>query len=253
MSQKSDTIKKPETEKIKLVGKNPRKIKAALKSYVEASDKLDSDPLQLDDAPPWVEKAYAEVVKVVFPGNRIPNADVFDLEIIGEFFGRLQAFGKVYSGEIPLGPEALAECENAKKIMESKMRPPKIKAKVKSSLKDLQVRVGALQASIPGVMNAALESSHEDALKFQKGLLRGMILSQDELVSVNVFERHTRTYFVLAAYWQFWVKCRTLREVYNHLCKAAGEEKIGSFKTFEKVCGKIGFSVGKRGRPSKKK
>ena len=80
-----------------------------------------------------------------------------------------------------------------------------------------------------------------------------MNLSPDDLVTANVFERHTRTYYALATYWPFWVKCKSIREVYEHLCRAAGQQKVGSFKTFEKICGKIGFSVRGRGRPSKKK
>ena len=73
------------------------------------------------------------------------------MEMIGEFFGRLDSFGKVYAGEIALGPEVLAIRNPPKKMIDEKTPSPKIKAKVKSSLKDLQIRVGALQRSIPNI------------------------------------------------------------------------------------------------------
>jgi hypothetical protein len=253
MSKPSRKIKTLKPQKIRLVAKHPRKIKAVLKSWVEASDKVDSDPLKLDEAPAWVEKALAEVAKVVMPGNRLPTTGEVDMELIGEFFGRLQAFGKVYDGEIPLGPEAQAEYDRLQKFLAKQPQSPERTAREKASVKDLQVRMGALEQSIPDLMNAVFGSSHEDALKFQKGLLRGMNLSPDELVTANVFERHTRTFWVLASHWRIWVTCKSVREVYNHLCKAVGEGKIGSFKTFEKLCAEIGFKLRGRGRPPKPK
>jgi hypothetical protein len=253
MSQNSGKKKKAKPQKIKLVAKHPRKIKAALKSWADASDKADFDPLGLNDAPPWVDKALAEVVKVVLPGNRLPTSGEVDMELIGELLGRLQAFGKLYGGEIPMGPEVQKEYEDLQKFLTSQPQTPERAAMEKAAIKDIQTRMEAVQQGIPNVMNAALASSHEDTLKFNNGLQRGMNLTADELVTVNVFERHTRTLYVLAVGWRFWVTCKSLREVYNHLCKAVGEQKIGSFKTFEKLCGKIGFSVRGRGRPPKNK
>ena len=51
-------MKKIKQDKIKLVAKQPSKIKAALQSFVTASDQVHSDPLGLDEVPPWVEKAW---------------------------------------------------------------------------------------------------------------------------------------------------------------------------------------------------
>ena len=52
MTNSKPQIKK---QKIMLIAKKPRKIKAALKAWAESSDKVDSDPLKLDEAPQWVE------------------------------------------------------------------------------------------------------------------------------------------------------------------------------------------------------
>ena len=92
-------------QKIKLNAKKPHRIKAALIAWASASEKVDTDPFQLDKAPIWAENALAEVVKVVLPGKRLPTAGEWDLELVGELFGRLQAFVKLYGGEIPMGPE----------------------------------------------------------------------------------------------------------------------------------------------------
>jgi hypothetical protein len=254
MVQKQSRPKQTKIKKIKLVAKRPGKIKAALKSLVEASDKVDSDPLKIDDAPAWVHNAYAQVVKVIMPGNRVPNSGEVDLELIGEFLGRLQAFGRLYAGEIPMSPELQAEYEGLKKQRDALPKSPERTANEKASAKDLKVRVSALETSIPDLMKAAMASSHEDSIKFQTGLLRGSKLSSDDLVTINVFESHTRTFFVLAHSWQRWVKCKSLGEIYRILCKEIGADKIGSFKTFEKrVAGKIGLTVGVRGRPKSKK
>jgi hypothetical protein len=250
---KSSKVKKPISTKVKLIAKKPRKVKAALKSWVEASDKVNSDSLNLNGAPPWVENAYAEVVKVLMPSNRLPTSGDVDLELYGELLGRLQAFGKVFSGEIPMGLEAQAELDRLQTLAASQPQSPERKAREKAAVNDLNVRVKAVEQGISDLMKAAMSSSHEDTLKFQKGLSRGLNLSPDDLVSANVFERHTRTYYVLVTYWRFWVKCKSLREVYDHLCKAVGENKIGSFKTFERLCKKIRFKIRGRGRPPGKK
>lgn len=252
MSQPSGKKKKPKADKIKLVAKRPRKIRAALRSLADASDKADYDVLELDEAPPWVDKALAEVAKVALPGNRLPTTGEMDMDLIGELLGRQHVFGKLFNGEIPLGPEAQAEYDRLQKFAASQPKTPEKIANVKRFVKDIQNRMAAVQEGIPNIMNAALGSSHEDALKFNQGLQRGMNLAPDELVTLNVFERHTRTYYVLAANWRFWMTCESLPRVYDLLCQAVGAEKIGSFKAFEKLCGKIGFSVRGRGRPSNK-
>jgi hypothetical protein len=254
MSESSGKIKTQKTEKIKLVAKNPRKIKAAIKAWGEASDKVDSDPLGLDDAPAWVERAWAEVVKVILPGNRLPTSGEWSLELLGELMGRLQAFGKLYAGEIPLTPEVQAQVDRLEKFAASQPRSPKSAARQKVLVRDLQVRVAAVQAGIPDLMAAAFTSSHEDVKKYQRGLARGLNLSPDELIATNVFERHTRTFYVLALLWRFWVTCKSLGEIYRILCQAVGASKIGSFKNFEKnVAQKIGLTIRGRGRPPGKK
>ena len=251
MSQPS--AKNQKSKKIKLVAQKPRKIRAALNSWIEASDQLDSDPLGLDDAPPWVENVWAEVVKVAMPSNRLPTSGEWDLELLGELFGRLQAFGKLFEGEIPVGPEVLAEMDRWQKFAATQPKSPARTATEKKLARDLQVRVNAVQHSIPDLIKAVMTSSHEDSMTFKTGLLRGENLSSDELISANVFERHTRTFFVLALFWRFWVTCKSLSEVYDYLCRSLGEKQIGSFKTFERhVAGKIGMKLCGPGRPSGK-
>jgi hypothetical protein len=250
MSQPPGKLRQPKAGQLKLVAKNPRKVKIALKSWIEASDKVDSDPMGLDAAPPWVERAWAEVLKVIMPSNRLPMSGEVDLEMLGELFGRMQALSKLYSGEIPLTPEVQTEWERCQQHLASQPQTPESKANGEVLARDFQTRVGAVQPSIPHLVNAALASSHEDSLKFQTGLLRGMNLSSDDLLSANVFERHTRTFYVLALMWRFWVTCKSLHEVHQHLCKSMGEKKIGGFKTFEnRVAKKIGLKVRGRGRP----
>lgn len=252
MTQLSGKTKTPKSQKIKLAAKNPRKIKAALKSWVEASEKNNSDLLELDKAPAWVENALAEAAKTILPGNRLPASGEWDMGLLGELLGRQQALGKLYGGEISMGPESEAECDRAEKFAASLPESPERSAKVEAAVQDLQTMIAATNDAIPQILKSVLSSSHEDALKFQTGLLRGMKLEPDELTTGRMFERHTRTFWVLGTGWRFWVKCTSLREVYDHLCKAVGEQKIGSFKTFEKICKKIGFRLRGRGRPSNK-
>ena len=238
---------------IKLIAKNPRKIEAALKSWVAASDKVDSDPWKLDEASPWVENAFFEVAKVVMPSNKMPTDGELDLELIGELIGRIEVLGKLHGGQIPMGSEMKAEVDQIEKHAASLPKSKERTARGKMLKQDWQARVEATNQAIPNLIKAALDSSHEDALKFQKGLLRGMNLSPDELTAGQVLERHTRTFLVLAVQWRRFSKCRSLREIYGILCSEIGEDKIGSFKTFEnRVAKKIGLKVRGRGRPSKK-
>ena len=113
------SMKNVKENEIKLIAKNPRKIKAALTAWAAASDKVNSDPMELDDAPQWVENAWVEVVKVVLPGNRLPTSGEWDMELLGELLGRLQAFGRLYSGEISMGPEVKAEFDRLQKFAAS--------------------------------------------------------------------------------------------------------------------------------------
>jgi hypothetical protein len=245
---------KTKTPKIKLTAKKPRKIKAVLKAWAASSDKVDSDPLKLDEAPQWAENALVEVVKVVMPGKKLPAAGEWDMELVGELMGRLQAFGKQFSGEIPMGPEQQAELVRLEKFAASQPKSKERTAMEKMVLQDLQAMMEATNQAIPNLTGAALDSSHEDALKFQKGLLRGMTLAPDELTTGRIFQRHTKTFWVLGAMWPFFSKCRSVAKVHRILCQAVGEKQIGSLKTFEnRVAKKIGMKFGHSGRPPKLK
>jgi hypothetical protein len=254
MSQPSGKTKTLKAQKIKLTAKNPRKIKAALKAWAASSDKMDSDPLKLDEAPQWVENAYVEVVKIVMPSKKLPAAGEWDMELVGELMGRLRAFEKLYSGEIPLGPEQQAELGRLEKFAASQPQSPERAAKEKALTQDLQNMVNATNQAIPQLMDSVLGSSHEDALKFQKGLLRGMSLAPDELTAGKTFQRHTKIFWLLGLLWRSFSKCRSVAEVHRILCQAVGEKQIGSLKTFEnRVAKKIGMRFGRSGRPPKSK
>jgi hypothetical protein len=245
------TDKKP---KIKLSARKPSKIKAVLKAWGDSSDRVDADPLQLDGAPVWVENAFMEVAKVVLPGQRLLASGDCDLEPFGELLGRMQAFGKLYAGEIPMGPEVKQEYDRLLKKVAGQPQTPERIARAKRLVKDMKARTAATEDAIPQMMSAALASSHEDALKFQKGLMRGMSLAPDDLATGKVFQRHTRTFWTLAVMWPIFSKCRSVAEVHRILCKAVGEQKAGSLKTFEnRVAKKIGMKFGRSGRPPKQK
>jgi hypothetical protein len=245
--------KKCKTAEMKLKADNPRKVRAALKGWMAETEKLNPDPLGLDEAPTWVERAFAEVIKVIVPGRKLPMAGEWDLELIGGLLGRVQAFGKMFNGEIPVGPEMQAGKEWLEKVAVSQPWPPEIKAKANVLARDFEGRLEATQKGIPDFVNAALESSHEDALKIQSGLLRGMNLVPDELTPGQTFQRHTLTFLVLATQWRRFSKCRSVGQIYKILCKEIGENRIGSLKTFEeRVAKKIGLKVRGRGRPSEK-
>jgi hypothetical protein len=250
------TKPKPQIKKqiIKLKAKKPQKIKAALKTWVESCEKMDSDPWQLNEAPIWAENALAEVVKIVMPGKRLPTVGEWDLELVGELLGRQQAFGKLFGGEIPMGPETKAECEQLEKLAASQPRSQERAARGKKVAQDLQTMIKATNQCIPRLMESALGSSHEDALKFQKGLLRGMSLAPDEHTTAKILQRHTRTFWLLGTQWQRFSKCRSVAEVHRILCQAVGEGKIGSLKYFEnRVAKKIGMKFRRSGRPAKSK
>jgi hypothetical protein len=254
MSQSSGEIKTPKSKKIKLVAKNPRKIKAAIKAWAESSGKNNSDPFELDKAPAWAKNALAEAVKITLPGKCLPTAGEWDVELLGELLGRQQAFGKLYSREIPMGPETKAEYDRLVKFTASQPQSPERSAKQKAMAQDLQTMIGATNDAIPQLLKAVLGSSHEDALKFQNGLLRGMNLAPDELTAGKTFQRHTKTFWLLGLLWRSFSKCRSVAEVHRILFDEIGEEKIGSLKTFEnRVAKKIGMKFGRSGRPPKLK
>ena len=105
-------MKKKSKPKITLKAKNPKKIKAALKTWVQAADKNDSDPFDMDDAPAWAENAFVEAVKVTLPGERLPTAGRVGFGHSGRIIGASTIpLGKLYAGEIPMGPETTGDYE----------------------------------------------------------------------------------------------------------------------------------------------
>jgi hypothetical protein len=174
----------------------------------------------------------------------------WNAEHLGLFFGRLKALESVCAGEVPLAQEPQAELDGLKAMVEKQPLPKNLKA----IQKDFETQYQAVDEAIPAAVAMANASTYSEALAFQRGLTRGMSVEPDELATSRTFRRHTRTFWVLAIYWRYWANCRSVREVYDHLCKAVGENKIGSFKTFEThVAKKIGLRVRGRGRPKSAK
>ena len=153
-----------------------------------------------------------------------------------------------------MGPETKAEYDRLEKFAASQPPTPERSAKQKAMVQDLQTMIGATNDAIPQLLKSVLGSSHEDALKFQNGLLRGMNLAPDELTTGKTFQRHTRTFWVLGMGWRVFSKCRSVAEVHRMLCKSVGEQQIGSLKHFQdRIAKKIGMKFGRSGRPSKSK
>ena len=250
MPKPSAKPKAAKPKKIKLVAKNVRPLKAAIDAWVQASEKTDCDALNLEGAPVWAENALAEMTKVVLPGKRLPTQGECDAEFIGELIGRQNAFAKLMGGEIPMSAEMQADLENLKKRDEAQPKTPKIAARKKMLAKDFLNMIDANDQAIPALMAAMFASSHEDALKFQKGLLRGMNLVAEELDAGKIFQRHTRIFWVLGMQWQCFSKCNSVADVYYDLCEKIGFKEVGSLKTFEeRIARKIGMKFRGRGRP----
>ena len=254
MPKETTKSHKPKPPKLKLVAKKPGKIKAVLKAYVAAAEQTDCNTLNLDGAPAWAENALAEVAKVVFPSKTMPTEGEWDVEFLGELFGRQQAFARLYGGEIPMSPEMQADCAKLTQHAAAQPQTPERKARKKQIAKDFQNLANANQQVIPQLLAAVLESSHEDTLKFQKGLALGMKLVAEELDAGKIFQRYTRVFWVIGLQWQRFVKCQSVAEVHRILCAENGAAKIGSLKHFEeRVAKKIGLSFGSPGRPAKAK
>ena len=208
-------------------------------------DKNDPDLLGLDEAPEWVMKALVESVGVAFPSGLPSTGEGWDAKLLGEVLGRLHVVGDMVEGKIPLGPETEADMRKAL-VVAAKLPPPKNGEALE---KEWVAKRKAFREAIPQATAAAMSASHADAVNFQKGLSRGLEIKPDEMSTASSFERHTRTYWTLAILWRTWVKCRSLRQVHEILCKARGESRIGNFKRFEKICKRIGFKLRGPGRP----
>jgi hypothetical protein len=238
------TGKRKKTQATKSKLKKADWIKDVLGEWAESADKNDCDPLGLNDAPEWVLNAYIECAKIVFPGG-LPSVEKWDAKFLGEFLGRFYGLENLYAGAVPLGPETRTEKDKIEAI--AKNKPVKIP---RGFEKDIITKFKATHEAIPLATAAATSASYDERLKFQKGLARGMEIKPDELATSRTFERHTRTFFVLALQWRRFSQCRSVGEIHRILCKEIGEAKIGSLKTFEThVAKKIGLKVRGRGRP----
>jgi hypothetical protein len=220
-------------------------VKEVFRKWAEAAMENDCDPLGIKDAPEWVFNAYVELAKVCFPSGWLP-VEKWDAEFLGEFLGRYSSLARFFAGEVPLGPETQADMEKLQATIAAQPAAKNFKA----VQKDCETIFAAAEAMIPAATAMAGNATYSEARDFQKGLLRGMEIRPEELATSRAMRRHTRTFMLLAVFWRHWAKCRSVREVYDHLCKAVGEQKIGSFKTFEThVAKKIRLKFRGRGRP----
>jgi hypothetical protein len=203
-----------------------------------------TDLLNLSDAPDWVWNALEQVSLVLVPGG-VSTRENWDAAFLGELLGRLHGLEMMLSGQVPLGPETTAELEMPLQRAVGKLK----RGDVKKMEKDFAAVVEATQNAIAAATTAAIRAPHHEKMAFHKALSKGMDIQPDDFATSRTLRRHTRTFLVLAIYWRNWVKCRSVREVYDHLCKSVGEHRIGSFKTFENhVVKKIGFKVRESGR-----
>lgn len=245
--------RKTKTKKLKLVAKNPRRIKAALKSWVAASETTNCDALNLDGAPAWAENALVEVTKIILPSKFLPTEGEWDLDLLGELVGRQRAFANLFTGEIPLSPEMQRDIEQIKEREAALPKTPELAARKKLLAKDFQNLLEANGQAIPELVAAVMASSHADTLKFQAGLARGLKLAAKDLNAGKIFQRYTRIFWVLGTQWRRFSQCRSVAEVHRILCAELGEDKVGSLKHFEaRVAKKIGMKFGPAGRPAAK-
>jgi hypothetical protein len=203
-------------------------VKQAFLKWAVKASKKDCDPLKIKDAPEWVFNAHLECAKIVFPSG-LPSAEKWNAEFLGEFLGRYEGLARLFAGEVPLGSETQSDVQKLEAMISGLPTPKNLKA----IQKDAETVFNVTQEMIPIATALAGNSSYNDTLYFQKGLLRGIEIKPEELATSRTFRRHTRKFWVLALFWRYWVKCKSVREVYDHLCKMVGEKKIGSFKTFE--------------------
>lgn len=235
--------KKP--RKAKLRSAKRTWVESMLETWADAAGKNDCDMLGIDEAPEWVFNALIECSKIVFPGG-LPPRKKWDAEFLGIFLGRINALGRLLGGEVPLGPETKADMEKITALVKNQPPPKNLKAMTK----DVATCFDETRKAISIATAKASYLGYAEERDFHKGLQRGIQIGPDELATSGTFQRHTRTFWILALYWRWWVRCRSVREIYDHLCKAVGEEKIGSFKTFENhVAKKIGLKIRGRGRP----
>jgi hypothetical protein len=236
---------KPE---IQLKADNPPKVRNALEEWVAAAEKLNPDPLGIAEAPPWVEKALAEVVKTVLPGRKLPVPGEWDMELIAEFLGRTEAIGRAFNGEISSAPDLKKSLALIANQLGSQTDTPVMLKQEMAH--DFRANLEAIQQGIPVFMKGALDSSHTDALKFNQGLSDGMELDPAEMTDGQIMQRHTKTFLTLALQWRRFSECESVAEIHRILCKELGGLTVESLKTFEeRVAKKIGLKVRESGRP----
>lgn len=250
MARSSGKQNKKSAVKLKVAKAKP--LLAAIREWVSESERADSNFLGFSDAPAWVENALAEVARTVMPSRKLPTSGEWDLELLGELLGRQQAFTKMFTGEIPMSQENLDDSDRISKLAASIPQSPEMRARQKSSVRDVETMMKATSAAIPKFLQAAMKSSHADVLKFQRGLLRGLSLKTHELSVPKLFQRHTRTFWLLGTRWREFAACNSVSAVHRKLCAILGETQVGSLKTFQgRVAKRIGMKFRASGRPRK--
>ncbi len=221
---------------------------------LERIDQVDDIPpvlaKKLEALPDWVKNILVEFMKFNLPGVKWKKGMQFDEAMVGAFLGKFYGFARLLKGEVLLGPKTEEELGKVPK----KVPAVKVDKSLQKAVEEgFSIDMKAAEELAGFASSVAIKQPHGEALAFNKAFNRGADIKPDDYATAYTMTRRMNIYF-----WLFFGRpvvehCKSLREVYNWLCKQVGSNKVGNFKRFEKVCAQIGLKLRGRGRPAKGK
>jgi len=217
----------------------------------------------LDGSPAWVEKVVIEVTQQNMPTVVIKNVRVLTPEFVGKILGQLcanlYALGEIFNKSMENFDPTILEKNMA--LLQENLKVPGV-----SSLLQLYGVLGSLMGDLSGngerlekhvlrSFKAALDQpNYNEAVAFFRGFAKG--LSKKGLSAKGLEKTTTATpiYQRMLFDWREVDKLESVPKLRDYLVKnGVPEAVIGDISRLRRLCTRIGYAPGKRGRPPKSK
>jgi hypothetical protein len=187
--------------------------------------------------PEWVQRLSRELMSTLLPEAKLKVGAEWSARELGGVIGHQVAYCHALD-ELPK-----VSARRAFRKLDKKTRSRAIRQIKRFT----ESRALALQRSL------ALAScqSYADATEFFTAFAKALARKPSDADASNFHRTTTRVYWIMLLCWRSVEKLRSVRELQQALCRCLEPYVVGDVKRIEKICQRLGLSLGRPGRPKK--
>jgi hypothetical protein len=215
-------------------------------------EKLDSGLPELEavffmdrEWPEWVSKMVRELISTLYPAAKLKVETRWTPAELGAVVGQRIAYFQRLCEPDPwpgLDVEKLWEKMNDDE-----------KARVERWAETFAGHAMKLYELTAAALALGLVQSHAESSSFMTAFAHGLAMKPADMFASNFERTTTRIYWFLFRYWPSIEKLQSVRHLHQVLCLYFETFVVGDQKRIEKMCQRLGLSLGSPGRPKKKK